>query len=288
MTSLRTRIIRLAHAHPEFRDDLLPLIREAAFNPYSESSLSPQQRDFIHDIYAAANDVLKQNDAKANPGKISVNAKTQMPGKTWVKDGFGRKSPLAGKPHALVSFPAPTILVNGDEERSNSPLKILISEDGDIGIVELEIYGRRTVQTVSAKRAGELWAEAIVGDIGSVKKQKSNQQRLREIIDSFPTPPTDKEIERAVRQVLPDARCVDLRNTMLPGVVGTGDSGTAYKVWMFQRMDLMYEPHINWNVRSSSDGGGFTNKVAEGYFEIQDTTEKNLAMFVAKIKPHLR
>lgn len=66
MSNLKNRIIKLAYKHPELREDLIPLIREAdsskeAFNWDSASEIAQRMGFFIEDHGAQ----LKQEFGKA-------------------------------------------------------------------------------------------------------------------------------------------------------------------------------------------------------------------------------
>ncbi len=70
--TLRSKLIRLAHAHPEFRDDLLPLLKDAAFSP---STLGRKINERLKDgfevllVFERGSKTLTQNERAGRDAK---------------------------------------------------------------------------------------------------------------------------------------------------------------------------------------------------------------------------
>ena len=129
--------------------------------------LTSEQKTFMQQTAKAMLSELKSKltDSQISPNYVA-DTKYQT-GKPYVKDAFGRKSVLAGVPHARVQIDV-TIVHQGNTYRiswvdqDGSPLDFLLSADGQIVIIKDDTHWGRGTRSPTAHQLGSAWADFVL------------------------------------------------------------------------------------------------------------------------------
>lgn len=121
--------------------------------------LTNEQKRFLSDIAKALHNVLKDHVDEAKP---YYSARTDyQTGKTYARDGFGRKSILLGIPHARI-----TVYVNATKRGALlgklPSMDFLLSADGETAIVKNDTPWGRGNKSMTSREIGTAWAKDIV------------------------------------------------------------------------------------------------------------------------------
>jgi len=141
--------------------------------------LSREQRGALQKMLRAVIRDFKPRDDN-DLGKLSYSARTDyQTSKVYRRDGFGRKSVLAGKPHAAIK------IFGGFD-----PWEFLLSEDGEVAVLKEDTPWGRVTRPVSVEELGNLWSKALESDrrrrddydhrVQMAEKRKEEAQRERE------------------------------------------------------------------------------------------------------------
>lgn len=160
--NLRSRLIRLAHLHPEVREAILPLLETSPVQK-SASSASPvpltsEQKSFLKDLAAALNGILRQHVDGSKPNYFAQTS--YQTDKPYKKDGFGRNSILTGIPHAKIElFISAT--KDGRELGGLPSCEFLLSADGATAIMKADTPWGRGVKPMTSREIGTAWGNSI-------------------------------------------------------------------------------------------------------------------------------
>lgn len=177
--------------------------------------LTAEQKSFLRETAMAMNAELR---GKVGGSKPDYSADTTyQSGRVYVKDAFGRKSPLAGVPHALIRIDV-TVLKDGNPYRFSwsdgvgSPLEFLLSADGTTVIVKNDDQWGRGTRSPTARQLGSEWAEFTLRRLDNVmlERQKADQvKELREV--------ERKQQDAAAERARQEAEAGRLRELALSG-----------------------------------------------------------------------
>lgn len=163
--NLRSRLIRLAHLHPEVRDAILPLL-EASSVRKSASSASPvpltsEQKSFLKDLVSVLDTELRQQHVDYAQ-KFEYKAFTvYQTGKIFTRDGFGRISVLTDVPHVRIKISIPV-------EAYDLPWPVLstyeflLSADGNIAIMRDDTPWGHGLNPMTSREIGIAWAKSVL------------------------------------------------------------------------------------------------------------------------------
>jgi len=139
--------------------------------------LSGGQKDFLKGLAASLNAVLRQH---VDGSKPDYRAYTDyQSGKSYSKDGFGRKSPLAGTPHARLYLTI-TLAKDGQTLHGMPALEFLLAEDGQTAIVKDDTPWGRGNKSMTAQQIGESWANSIVFVLNREMQIRQRADRARQ------------------------------------------------------------------------------------------------------------
>lgn len=149
---------RHALAHRIARKFLASSQRNAAIQ--NLSALTTEQKGYLRRFGKAMEPILREFTEARFSMSGSVYGDWQSGKKMYVKDGFGRKSILAGKPHAKVVLFMSILTEDGNNHPVREPLEVLIAQDGSIALIKNDMLGGkiRATKSVEAEDLGKEWA----------------------------------------------------------------------------------------------------------------------------------
>lgn len=146
--------------------------------------LTAEQKSFLRETAMAMNAELR---GKVEGSKPDYSADTTyQSGRSYVKDAYGRKSPLAGVPHALIRIDV-TVLKDGStyriswSDRAGSPLEFLLSSDGTTVIVKEDSHWGRGTRSPTARQMGTEWAEVILRRLNDATHERQRAEQAKEL-----------------------------------------------------------------------------------------------------------
>ncbi len=208
--------------------------------------LNAEQKSFLRETAMAMNAELR---GKVEGSKPDYSADTTyQSGRSYVKDAYGRKSPLAGVPHALIRIDV-TVLKDGStyriswSDRAGSPLEFLLSSDGTTVIVKEDSHWGRGTRSPTARQMGSEWAELILRRLGDAmhERQKAEQvKELREVERKQQDAATERARQEAER-MRQEAEAGRLRELALSGD-GKGYTVRTIAQWENDESDADLDP----------------------------------------------
>jgi len=147
------------------------------------TALSAEQRKVLKELGVACQAAVKPVEGLS----ISVSGSvldTWQKGKEYKRDAFGRMSPMAGKPHALVRLSLEATDAKG-YRLAETELELLLSQDGTMALTKNDQYGVRGHRLVDGKEIGREFGESFNRQVQKIadrdQRQKEREQdRLEE------------------------------------------------------------------------------------------------------------
>jgi hypothetical protein len=177
-TSDHTILIRLASTLPvgsSYRRAILAGLSSTAGSSHAASSsaypvpLTAEQKSFLGEAIKVTNAELREQLQGSKPSYRADTSRQSE--KSYAKDAFNRKSPLAGVPHARIMLDF-DLAKDGqsysvswadfDRSGDTSSLDFLLSADGELVIVKSDTPWGRGTRSVSARQVGLEWAKDVL------------------------------------------------------------------------------------------------------------------------------
>lgn len=159
-----------------------PCMRQRVASRYKEArgihnigALSNEQRKVLKELGMACQAAVNRVEGLAISVSGSVTD-TWQKGKEYKRDAFGRMSPMAGKPHALLRL---TLEANDDKgyRVAETQLELLLSQDGTMALTKDDKYGFRGHRLVDGKEIGKEFGESFNRQ---VQRAADSAQRWKE------------------------------------------------------------------------------------------------------------